>query len=115
MLTLSSLAATFSVPVETSGPGGKPPTSYVDVGRLVANLYTTLTIIAGIYAFINFALAGFQYISSGGDKVGLEQARNKITQSLLGLTIVVSAYVIGLIAQSVFGVSLLGGVKWPTP
>jgi len=107
--------ADFDIPVELKGPGGKAPTSYIDVGRLFANLYTTLVIITGIFVFINLALAGFQYVTSAGDKIGLEQARNKITYSLLGLAIVVGAYAIATIIKAVFGVSLIGGILWPSP
>lgn len=109
-------AADINVPIETSGPlaGGKV-SPYPDVGRLVANLYTTIIIVSGIYTFINLALAGFQYISSSGDKVGLEAARQKITHSFLGLAIVVGAYAFGFILQNVFGVSFLGGVLYPKP
>jgi len=48
-------------------------------------------------------------------KAGLEAARNKITYSLLGLAIVVGVYAISYIIMEVFGVSILGGVKWPGP
>ena len=110
------LSANLSVPIETSGTGvGGAPTSYVDPGRLLANLYTTLVIISGIYAFINLAIAGFQYLTSGGDKTHLEAARSKITYSILGLALVVGAYAIAAIVKAVFGVSLIGAIAWPTP
>jgi len=107
--------AQAATPVGTVNIESHTPTSYVDVGRLVANLYVTLVIVSGIAAFIYLALGGFQYITSGGDKAGLEAARNKITYSLLGLAIVVGVYAISYIIMEVFGVSILGGVKWPGP
>lgn len=107
--------SSFDVPIETSGPTGGAPTSYVDVGRLFANLYTTLVIASGIATFIYLAVGGFQYITSSGDKIRLEEARNKITFSLLGLAIVVGAFAFAQIIKAVFGVSLIGAVRWPTP
>lgn len=121
MLSLFSILAAappptaFTVDIEalkTAGPGKLP---YLDIGRLVANLYTTLVIISGIATFIYLLLGGFQYITSGGDKAGVEAARNKITYSLMGLAVVVGAYAFAFIVQAVFGVSILGGVLWPGP
>lgn len=112
LITRVVLAAT---PVGTVDVESHTPTSYVDVGRLVANLYTTLVIVSGIATFLYLALGGFQYITSGGDKAAVEQARNKITYSLMGLAIVVGAYAFGFILQNTFGVAFLGGVLWPQP
>ena len=113
----SALAATaFTVDVEAIKlSGGSNPLPYTDIGRLVANLYVTLVIVSGIATFIYFAIGGFQYITSGGDKAGVEQARNKITHSLIGLAIVVGAYALTYVVQIIFGVSILGGVLWPGP
>lgn len=110
-------ATVYDVDIGNQGitTGGTPPTPYPDVGRLVANLYLTIVIVSGIYAFINLGLAGFQYISSSGDKVGLEQARIKITHSLLGLAIVVAAFAIAAVVKPLFGVSLIGPVQFPKP
>ncbi|MCL5003914.1 MAG: hypothetical protein M1352_01430 [Patescibacteria group bacterium] len=98
--------------LETSGVN---KLGYLDVGRLVANLYVTLVIVSGIAAFLFLAMGGFQYISSGGDKVAVEAARNKITYAIMGLAIVVGAYAVGFVVQAVFGVSIVGGVLWPHP
>lgn len=107
--------ATFDVNIETLKLSGPGKLGYTDIGRLVATLYVTLVIVSGISAFIYLAMAGFQYLVSGGDKVALEQARNKITYALMGLAIVVGLYAFSRILQSVFGVAFLGGVKWPGP
>ena len=106
----NAILAQITVDIES-----KKPTSYLDVGKLIANLYTTIVILTGIYTFINLALAGFQYVSSSGDKLALENARNKITHSLLGLFIVVSAYAFAAIIKPLFGVSLIGPIAWPKP
>lgn len=111
---MNALAATFDVDIE-SGVVASNRVAYLDIGRLVANLYVTLVIVAGIGTFIYLALGGFQYITSGGDKAAVEAARNKITYALMGLAIVVGAYALSFIIQWVFGVSLLGAVLWPGP
>lgn len=108
-------AKKFEVDVEILKLSGTGKLGYTDIGRLVANLYLTLVIVSGIAAFIFLAMGGFQYITSGGDKVAVEQARGKITYSLMGLAIVVGLYAFSYIIMVVFGVSILGGVKWPGP
>lgn len=107
-------AATFDANIEEKVIAGNK-VAYLDIGRLVANLYVTLVIVAGIGTFIYLALGGFQYITSGGDKAAVEAARNKITYALMGLAIVVGAYAFSWIIMKVFGVSLLGAVLWPGP
>lgn len=59
---------------------------------------------AGLYAFFNLIIAGFQFITAGGDPKGIENAWNKIWQSLLGLIILVSSFVLA----AVFGWLLFG-------
>lgn len=107
-------AATFDANIESTVLSGNK-VAYTDIGRLVANLYITLVIISGIATFMYLAVGGFQYITSGGDKAAVEQARNKITYSLMGLGVVVGVYAISRIIMPVFGVSFLGGVLWPGP
>lgn len=112
-LTTSVFAA--DIQVDFGAVGNQEPASYTDFGRLLANLYLTLVIITGIFAFINLALAGFQYVTGGGEKAALEQARNKITYSIMGLVLVVGAFAFAQIIKFVFGVNLIGAIKWPTP
>lgn len=111
---MNVLAATFDADIE-SNVIASGNVAYLDIGRLVANLYITLLIVAGIGTFIYLALGGFQYITSGGDKAAVEASRNKITYALMGLAIVVGVYAFSWIIQAVFGVTLLGSVAWPGP
>ena len=63
-----------------------------------------ITIIAGLYAFANFVLAGLQYIQSSGNPEGVSQAWTKIYQSIIGLAIVILAYVLAaLLGLILFG------------
>jgi hypothetical protein len=63
-----------------------------------------LFVAAGIYALFNFLIAGFGYISAGGDSKKLEQAWSRIWQSLLGLVIMVGSFaLISLLGYILFG------------
>jgi hypothetical protein len=41
-----------------------------------------------------FLLGAFEWITSGGDKTKVENARNKITSAVIGLVLLVSSFVL---------------------
>jgi hypothetical protein len=83
------------------------PTRYGGLGEgglnnFVSNLLAFLGILGGIIVFINFIIAGYQYLSSQGNPQMLAAAGNKILGSLIGLIIIVAAFVIASIIGLVF-------------
>ena len=59
---------------------------------------------AGLFAFFNFIIAGFGFISAGGDPKAINNAWNKIWQSLLGLLIIVGSFVLaGIFGWLIYG------------
>lgn len=65
---------------------------------LFANNLLKLVIVgAGIYAFLNFIIAGYDFLGAGGDSKKLEQAWGKIWQSLIGLSFVAGSFVLAAI------------------
>lgn len=72
--------------------------SATQTGSFVSIIIGILTIVAGLYFLINFAMGGLGYATGGGDEKELAKARKTITNSLLGFILVVSAYfVVGYI------------------
>ncbi len=70
----------------------------------LTNILRLVFVAAGIYAFINFIIAGFQYMQAGGDSKQLQQAWDRIWQSLLGLVIIVGSFALAaLLGQLLFG------------
>ncbi|MFC1600564.1 hypothetical protein ACFL25_00620 [Patescibacteria group bacterium] len=68
-------------------------------------LILSLIIVVGIVAFLIYLLmGGVSWITSGGDKMKLEQARSRITQALVGLIILLSFIAIARLFESFFGV-----------
>lgn len=66
-----------------------------------------LLIAAALIAFFFLLAGGVQWILAGGDKEGTEKARKKITNALIGLAIVFSAYAIAFLVNALFGVNIL--------
>ena len=85
-------------------------TGYGDVGsaagpvQFISNILRTVSIGAGIFAFINILIAGIQYIGSGSNPEQASTALRRINMSLMGLVIIVGANVIAAImGQLLFG------------
>lgn len=87
-----------------------------DIGMLISALVGVLLILAALLAFFYLILGGIQWITSGGDKAGMEAARNKITHAIVGLIIVGAAWAVMILVQNFLGVSIIGGtLSFPTP
>jgi len=75
-------------------------------GALVffSNMIKVATVGAGIFVMVNFIMAGYIYITSAGDTGAHKKVSDKITMSIIGLVLIVSAYTIaGLIGLILFG------------
>lgn len=83
-----------------------PAGAAIDIGKILSATISLIFIIAGLAAFIFLIWGGIQWITSGGDKSGVESAQHRIQAALLGLFIVFAAYAIMSVAQTFFGVCL---------
>lgn len=66
-----------------------------------------LIVFAGLYAFLNLIIAGYGFMSAGGDPKAVEKAWAKIWQSLIGLLIIAGSFVLA----AIFGWLLFGDVS----
>ncbi len=96
----------------------KQPSSIriTEIGQLISAVVGTLLIVAALLAFLYLILGGIKWITSGGDKAGMEEARNKITHAIVGLIIVGAAWAIMTLIQNFLGVTIIGGtIEFPKP
>lgn len=79
--------------LEGIGPLGKFPAEGAAglFERIISGIIGIMTVIAGIWFIFNFLVAGIEWLTSGGDKNKLASAQGKITQSVIGLVIVIAA------------------------
>lgn len=61
---------------------------------IFANIVGTVLSLAGVALFIMLLVGGFSFLFSGGDPKKLEQARGTLTNAIIGLVIIVAAYLI---------------------
>lgn len=106
------LLAQNEMPQVDPGSGGgsaglfgtiKPPpgiTKSLAQGGLTSFLsavFGLLVVVAGIYALFNFIFAGYQFMTAGGDPKGVAAAWGRIWQTLVGLIVVVSSFLLAAI------------------
>ena len=70
---------------------------------LLNRIFTLIGMAAGIFFVIQILLAGFAYISSSGDEKKTQAAWAKIYQSIIGLVIVSSAFVLTAVIGKLVG------------
>lgn len=83
---------------------GNPVAPEFNFGELITGIIGFVIIIAFIVAFFFLLWGGFQWITSGGVPDAVESARNKITHSLIGLTLVVAAWAIMGFVSAIFDI-----------
>lgn len=85
----------------------------VGIPMFISNVIRLLTIVAGLWMLINFILAGLQFISAQGNEEQVKNAWNKITNSMIGMIIIVVAYALtALLSYLLFDDP--GFILWPT-
>ncbi len=71
---------------------------------LLTNVLRLMFVAAGVIAFFNIVIAGFDFMNAGGDSKKIDSAWNKIWQSLVGLVIIVGSFALAaLFGYLIFG------------
>lgn len=60
-------------------------------GSIISSIIGFLTVVAGLWFIFNIIIAGYGWLSAGGDKQKLADAQAKLTSSVIGLLVVVVA------------------------
>ncbi len=98
------LAAEELVPIAPTG-------DYVDLDKitaasLVGGLVNLALLIAALVFFFILVMGGIKWITSQGDEAKVKEAREQVTQALIGLVIVFVAFAIAKLIEVVFGVNI---------
>ena len=73
---------------------------------LFGNIVQALTALVGVAVFIMFVVGGFSFLFSGGDQKKLEKARGTLSAAVIGVVVIVSAYLILLTIKAITGVDV---------
>jgi hypothetical protein len=110
---LFPLAAKAAI-TNTAVPGGdSPDASPAQFAITIATLWQTIILVGGLAFILYFLRGGLQWITAGGDKGKIDEARGKITQGLVGLAILAASYVIIKFIEMAIGMNILN-IIWPT-
>ncbi len=91
--------------------------SDVKLPGLISIIIRIILIAGFILAFVFLVIGGIRWILAGGDKTKVEGARGQVIGALVGLVIIILAFVLIMFIQNFFGVSLIldkGGIVIPT-
>ena len=81
---IKNLFAAFQLPSFESG----------DIGTFISSLYDLSILIVGVVIFVQFIVAGFQYLTAGGNSGKIGDANNRMKNAVIGTVLLFSAYLI---------------------
>lgn len=78
--------------------------SYLSATVFLSNIIRLITIAAGVFAMVNFVLAGIGYIQSAGNPEGVQRAWQKIYMSVIGVSVIILSFAFAaLLGQLLYG------------
>lgn len=80
---------------------------------LVANVLRVLIPGLGLVIFVMILVAGFVYMTSGGEAKNVEKARGSITYAVVGLVVALSAFIILNVISSFTGLDIITNFTLP--
>jgi len=79
-------------------------TGLTGISRFIGNVIKILIVGAGVYALFNLLLAGYSFMSAGGDPKKIADSWAKIWQTMLGLAVAAGSFVLAAIfGRLIFG------------
>ncbi len=89
----------------TPSPISNPVAPTYILGNIIGNVIGLFIFFGTIVAFIFLLIGGVQWITSGGDKAGVEAARNRIIHAIVGLIIIAATWAIVSLIFPALGLS----------
>jgi hypothetical protein len=80
--------------------------TFQSLETLFGNTVQALTALVGVAVFVMFVIGGFSFLFSGGDQKKLEKARGTLTNAIIGVVVIVAAYLILLTIKALTGVDV---------
>ena len=100
LAVIGPIAAPFSNSYFSTANGG-------GLFLFISNVFKLMGVIAGIYMIFQFITAGYAYINSAGDPKVAAAAWAQIWQSILGMVIIASAFVLAAVIGYFTGINIL--------
>lgn len=81
--------------------------TFQSIETIFANIIGAVMSLAGVALFLMLLAGGFSFLFSGGDPKKLEQAKGTLGNAIMGLVVIVAAYLIIRIVSAFTGVANL--------
>lgn len=75
--------------------------------KLLPSLIGLAFVVGALIFFFMFIIGAIQWMSSGGDKGAIENARGRIANALIGIVILFSVFAVIKIVENFFSISIL--------
>lgn len=92
--------------LEGAQEGAKDVATIRSLTSLFENAVNGITAFAGVVLFIVLVMAGFTFLFSGGDAKQLEKAKHAFTYALIGLVVIICAFLIIQLIQTFTGANV---------
>ncbi len=73
---------------------------------IIGGILQFMMLIGALVVLINLLQAGFEWIGSGGDSSKLESARQRITNSVIGLIVLSASFALWVLVRDFLGIEL---------
>jgi len=79
----------------------------VAIGLLMARIYRTAILVGGLALLLFIAWGGLNWITAGGNEKKVEEAKDKITNGIIGMTVLVGTAALAAFIGKALGLDLL--------
>jgi len=86
----------------------------LSAGGIISGAISLVMLIVALVFFFMLIWGGLKWVTSEGDEKKVGSARAQITNALVGLAIVFAAWAIMKLIETVFGITVLGGLSIPS-
>ncbi len=76
------------------------------LGNYISHIIPAVLLVAGLATFLYLLLGGLKWITSQGSKDKIQEAKDQITNAIIGLAIVASAWAIYRLIDYFFGIGI---------
>jgi len=103
--TPTSVAPT--IPLQIKQPINSGIIAGTELTTIISNALRIVFVVASLMVLVMLIWGAFQWIVSGGEKEAVGNARNRITNGLIGLAILALAFLIVTIVGQIVGIDIL--------
>lgn len=104
-MKLLAEASTWSN-LEEIGNAGDGVATIGSLASVFSNILQAVVAFSGVILFIMLVIGGFNFLFSSGDQKKLEKAKGTVTNAIIGLVVLVGAYLILFIIKTFTGVDI---------